>query len=600
MATKRITDLPQIDTGDIDGGKEVPIDDIITQKITLQQIADFIIAQVPPAEAGGSPITAVQQNVINEQNNLAPVAIKNAGWDSYTDNSNLTYTLADNYAQGATSIELTCVTPESTFKPVYPCRIIIYDETNKSYGVLTGFTSGTNYTLAAALVNQNAAQITYSTSTAVIKLHTKTRRWGIAIPPSGTTGQIAAAPEDLLVKYLEESVDAKKLTVFRTFNAEEFLVVAKPSATTTEISSIADKSAVFPSGTKFIAFHKKYMGVNFQSLYTSGLLKNFLVFTCSAASSFASSKILLTHSATSNSNIALTDYYIMKLPTTKALVEADTAAGTPAALTVKDFLIKTNSWQLFYDTFTGADNTLMSAYNDWSIYDANYKGGTYTTPRILSNLLVIGTANSQTNYWQGTTYRSLENYKNRFNCQVEFDFVQYRNYYAGSWAFGICTQTGSAFNAAGSGYGCFFALATGATATVMTVNLRQGNTTKAQHTFTCTHGVGYKFKMQLSKTLMKIKIWLATDVEPEAYSQSVAITDANFADGEFFSLFTNFEGMSINIDNLRIKNLDFGATAIYELENQTGDKVTIATLTEIASAANEVEAADYGVGFIIQ
>lgn len=43
--TKRITDLPQATT--ITAGKQLPIDDLITERATVQQIADYILDQVP-------------------------------------------------------------------------------------------------------------------------------------------------------------------------------------------------------------------------------------------------------------------------------------------------------------------------------------------------------------------------------------------------------------------------------------------------------------------------------------------------------------------------------------------------------------------------
>lgn len=43
--TKRITDLPQ--ATEITAGKQLPVDDLITERATVQQIADFVLDQVP-------------------------------------------------------------------------------------------------------------------------------------------------------------------------------------------------------------------------------------------------------------------------------------------------------------------------------------------------------------------------------------------------------------------------------------------------------------------------------------------------------------------------------------------------------------------------
>ena len=564
---------------------------------------------------GGSAISAVQQNVANEKAGLPAIQIKNAGWDSYTDNTNISYALTTNYTVSSNIINLTCVLPESTFKPIYPCRLIVYDTVNKSYATLTSNVSGTIYSLSSPLLNQSGIMVGYTSATSAVKLRTKNRTGNLAAVSSTLTGQIATTPEDLLTKYLENYVTNGKLTVFRTFNSEEFLITSKPTTTTTKISSATNKSPVFQIGTNFIAYHKKYTGVNFQSMFNSGLLKNFDTFTCSASGTYSGTEITLTHATKSNANILTTDYYIMKLPSTLAIVENDNQAGTPNTLTVKDFILGLSGGFLFSDNLNRGDGAIG---NNWiTTQDFLFQpGGTSNTGlQISGNKLYQYSVNTGAicqrivrnleDYSKNKNlilYAKVQNYNGGGgqNSDIGSTFIFYtRDVVYGSWGGLAGTAEGISVRYLIES-GVYYIRVYSATTLIFSTSTSLVNNTQ--------YNVAIKSNItqNSNKATIYIKTWAIGGTEPSTWDYTVEITSPSLT-GNYFGIHAhtasggvaNSSTGIVYIDDIVLNSTFEGSTAIYEQSGVSGDKVTISTPTDITASSLESQL-DIGVGFICQ
>jgi len=327
---------------------------------------------------GNGGLTQELQNVINGQNGMSKVPQVNGFNDDFMSNeANVMFTLASNYSVGDGSITLTFVQPDSldAFKQkhTYPFMIQVWDDTNKSYAVLTGddgSTTGINvFTLANPLTNLNGVQVSYSTSGTVCQT------W-MLIPSSGIgsvssfTGQAANLVENLYTTYIPNTIVDGTLSLGSFFNPTNTYRITSNTINTIVVSSQTDDSAMFPvmqlvgnpaTPTVIMAYNS--------------LNNEFIQFTLSANTMYNSTNQLLTFTVNEDTtNLDTVSWFIFKPLIMSAAVMNTTEQVTPSVL-LPSAIVAALSSKIFEERFNYP--VVTSAAITPTLFAGNWKGWVY-------------------------------------------------------------------------------------------------------------------------------------------------------------------------------------------------------------------------------
>ncbi|GBR73165.1 hypothetical protein NO1_0595 [Candidatus Termititenax aidoneus] len=315
---------------------------------------------------GGSGLDQSLQNIVNEQNGMSAVPQTTGMHDSFMADENVVFNLNSNYSQGATTISLSIVQPENIGefrqKYAYPFRTQIYDGTNKSYMVLTADSGEADsattvtFTLAAPLVNLNGAQVAYTTSGTVSKLKMLITGSGTGTIPSDLTGQAAALPENLNVKYLPNTQVNKSMQAAIQLNpTKQYKIISVPNNLQIVLQSDTNDAAMFPLNDT--------TGQPTEILAYSLISNAFKKFTLSAPAAYSSPNLTLSVNE-STAGLNTSAWYAIKSPILSARVEDISQAGALERVNIDKVLLSFIKRE-FLDKF---DATIKNQWTYWTTY----------------------------------------------------------------------------------------------------------------------------------------------------------------------------------------------------------------------------------------
>jgi hypothetical protein len=569
-------------------------------------------ASADSTDDSGNGLNQCLQNIVNGHAGNEKVPITNGFDDDFiSDEDNVIFNLANNYAQGSTSISLAFVQPETVgdFKQKYafPFRTQIYDGTNKSYAVLTATSASdtettASFSLAMPLVSMNGSQVAYSTSGTISKLKMLDARNGSGTVPSSLTGQAQEYPENLNVKYLPSIQINRTLNAAVNFNpTKQYKVNSVPDVNTIIVQTDTNDSTMFPlqdaagNLTEILAYN-----------LVSNAHKKFTLYT---PATYSSDNLTFKVNE-STAGLGTTAWYIIKSPILSARVEDISQAGELVRAEIEKIICGNNAGYKFSDNFNRPDSEPGGLWGA-RINDAFNALGSFSrnTWQIRSNRLASSIQSTGWNviYSRERYQFTNQSYSYKNGWEISWSGELYASYDSSKTAsiFAIMFGTNPSLDEdtaldsiagedtpANTGVGfrvCAFSGDDEQSSRALQI-LANGNI-KSQQKIILPNAnvtVQYSARAQIKNGLMRIKWWFDNN-EPLDWTVSwkadVVLSETGKA-LKAMSVLSIYNGSaSMFIDNFVLRQAG-GFTAIYSLASRTGNKLTT-SLSLPTNSANE-------------
>ena len=450
----------------------------------------------------------------------------------------------------------------------FPMQIQIYESSNTQLISIVSedATIKGKFLLQATLSNNYARASSYSYQKNVsININQKFGQF-----KTGLSGNAAKTCYDINRKYLPDTFSSKKMDWSQYFYDDSFAVNSFPTTGSIKISSLTDKSGYFKNGDIVWLYHRKWNGINYDSIDENTVLgQNSIRLTLTADATYAGTpnfEITLTHSGNNSHGSDNTEWFVVRESCQFGYFVGNKSANDNIIFPTPQILCATvnSSFSVYTDIFS--DRTANPPANGWTLN--NYSvGGSYTAFQCsLGQGLYCETYNSSSNIYGGYLYRSTEDYFLKDSGWLEMN-IQILLATSGGSPSGCYGWITTGVGATGlNGIGVRFIKYEG-TSNVRRCEIVQNNTT-GQHdggTVLTTETLAdmsnwVNIKLQVTKTKVRYKTWLTTDAEPATWSKDIthsATISNGIAIGAYARAGTGIDSYP-QFRNMIIKRIDDG------------------------------------------